>query len=319
MSAVLEGTLTSLLAFCRTFEEGSFTKAARALRVTPAAVSRSVARLEEALGATLFRRTTRNLRPSPEGAAYYAKCSAALALLEDAERDLAEGAGSTSGLVRLSVPTTYGLQVLLPGLAGFAARHPGIELEVQASNLNVDFMREGFDLAVRMGALDDTSLIARRLDEPTFGVFASPAYLKRRGAPRTIDELAVHETIGFVLPRTGRVLPWFFAAPTREVRPRTRVRCVEDPRAAVVLAVAGEGLVQTYHFMVRGELARKELTEVLKPHAGRTRPVSLIYPKGVALSKVTRQVIDEILRVARASRMAQGAPLGRHEPAHPHD
>src|SRR5436309_3353207 len=104
MTAALEGTLASLLAFCRTFEEGSFTKAARALRVTPAAVSRSVARLEATLGATLFRRSTRQLRPSLEGTAYYAKCSAALALLAGAERDLAEGAISATGLVRLSVP-----------------------------------------------------------------------------------------------------------------------------------------------------------------------------------------------------------------------
>lgn len=304
MTAALEGTLTSLVAFCRTFEEGSFTSAARALRVTPAAVSRAVARLEETLGATLFRRTTRELRPSPAAAAYYAKCSAALSLLEDAERDLAEGAICATGLVRISIPTTYGLHVLLPGLAGFAARHPGIELEVQASNLNVDFVREGFDLAVRMGQLDDTSLIARKLDHPTFGVFASPAYLKRRGVPRTVDELAAHETIGFVMPRTGRVLPWFFAAPIRDVRPRTRLRCLEDPRAAVALALAGEGLVQTYHFMVRGELARKELAEVLKAHGSRSRPVSLIYPKEVAPSKVARVVIDEILRVARANRMS---------------
>src|SRR4051812_26075420 len=119
MSAKLETTLSSLLAFCRTFEEGSFTRAAKVLRVTPAAVSRSVARLEGSLGATLFRRTTRELRPSVEGTAYYAKCAAALALLEGAERDLSEGASSPGGVVRLSIPTTYGLHVLLPRLGGF--------------------------------------------------------------------------------------------------------------------------------------------------------------------------------------------------------
>src|SRR5262249_3335178 len=147
----VEGTLPNLLAFCRTFERGNFTRAAKELRVTPAAVSRSVARLEQTLGAQLFRRTTRALAPTPAGSAYYAKCAAALELLAGAGRDLADGAGREDGVVRLSVATTYGLHWLLPRLGGFGARHPGIELDVQVSNENVDFVAQGFDLAIRMG------------------------------------------------------------------------------------------------------------------------------------------------------------------------
>lgn len=297
MSAI-ESTLPNLLAFCRTYEGGSFTKAAKTLRVTPAAVSRSVARLERTLGTTLFRRTTRDLRPTAAGTAYYAKCAAGLALLETAERDLVEGAATESGVVRLSVGTTYGLHLLLPRLGGFRARHPHIELEAHVSNQNVDFVREGFDLAIRMGAIDDAGLVVRKLGDFTNGLFASPAYLERRGHPRSIDALAEHDAIAFVMPRTGRVLPWLFASPTRELVPQAKLRCIEDPGAGIALARAGEGIFQTYHFMVKGELARKELVEVLKPHGGRTRRFSLLYRKELAPSKAVRAVIDEILSLA---------------------
>jgi DNA-binding transcriptional LysR family regulator len=294
----IESTLPNLLAFSRTYESGSFTRAAKALHVTPAAVSRSVARLETALGAVLFRRTTRALKPTPAGTAYYAKCAAALALLAEGERDLVEGARRDGGTVRLSVGTTYGLHLLLPRLVGFAERHPKIELEVQMSNQNVDFVAEGFDLAIRMGTSHDAGLVARKLGDLRLGLFASPAYLERRGRPRALADLSEHETIAFVMPRTGRVLPWIFAAPTTELVPRARYRCSDDPNACIALARAGEGIVQTYDFMVAGELARKELVPVLAAHAGRTRRFSLLYPSGVAQPRAVRTVIDEVVRLA---------------------
>lgn len=299
---MIESTLPNVLAFCRTFEGGSFTKAAKTLRITPAAVSRSVARLERTLGARLFRRTTRDLKPTAEGAAYYAKCAGALALLEGAERDLAEGAGRESGVVRLSVGTTYGLHLLLPRLGGFRARHPAIELEVQVSNQNVDFVREGFDLAIRMGSIDDAGLVARKLGDFTLGVFAAPSYLARRGTPKTLEDLAHHDAIAFVMPRTGRVLPWLFAGPARELVPNAALRCIDDPAAALALARAGEGLVQGYHFMAEGELARRELVEVLAPFAGRTRKFSLLYPRDVTQTRAVRAVIEEIVHLARSDR-----------------
>lgn len=291
----IEGTLPNLLSFCRTYESGSFTSAAKSLRVTPAAVSRAVARLEQTLGAQLFRRTTRALRPTAAGDAYYEKCSAALALLAQAEREIADGSAAESGVVRLSVGTTYGLHLLLPRLRGFRKRHPEITLEIEVSNLNADFVREGFDLAIRMGAIDDPGLVARKLGDFTLGVFAAPRYLTKHGTPRDPDDLAQHDTIAFVMPRTGRVLPWLFASPAREIVPDSRLRCMVDPMAALVLAAAGEGLAQGYHFMAARELASGALVEVLKPFAGRTRRFSLVYPRDSALSRAARVVVNEIL------------------------
>lgn len=298
MSA-LGSTLPNLSAFCRTFETGSFTRAAKGLRVTPAAVSRAVARLEDALGTTLFRRTTRALQPTAKGRAYYERCAAALRLLEEGERALGDEAENTArGLVRLSVGTTYGLRRLMPRLGGFRERHPEIQLEIHVSNTNVDFVREGYDLAIRQGAIEDAGMIARKLGDFPLGVFASPRYLARAGAVRSIDDLANHECIAFVMPRTGRVLPWVFADPNMDVTPRSGLRCIEDPHGGIALALAGEGLYQTYRFLVEGELARDELVEVLASRSGRTRRFSLLYPKASSRSAAVRAVIDEVLALA---------------------
>jgi DNA-binding transcriptional LysR family regulator len=295
--AILDGTLSNLQAFCATYERGSFTRAARALRVTPAAVSRSVARLEESLGVALFRRTTRVLTPTPAGVTYHEKCAEALRLLAAAQREVAESAGTEAGVVRLSVGTPFGLHVLLPRLGDFRARHPEIELDIELSNHNVDFQRDGFDLAIRMGVPDETDVVARKLGDYTVGVFASPHYLTRRGVPRVPDELVDHETIAFVMPRTGRLLPWLFANPAREWIPNARTRCAVDPRATIALATAGAGIAQGFHFVAAQELARGELVEILEPFRSRTRRFSLLYPREAGARRAVRAVIDEILSV----------------------
>src|SRR6478752_4556047 len=175
----LASSLPNLEAFCRTFETGSFTKAARAMSVTPQATSRSVARLEAALGATLFRRTTRSLAPTDAARHYYERCVRALSLLSDGERELGESGQGARGRVRISVPTTYGHHRLLPALAGFAERYPGVQVDVSVSNQNIDLVKDGFDLAIRRGKLHDKTLIARRLGDFPLGVYASSSYLAR--------------------------------------------------------------------------------------------------------------------------------------------
>lgn len=294
------GSLSGVLAFVRTVETGSFTAAAKSLRVTPAAVSRSVARLEEQLSARFFARTTRSLRITPTGQAYYESCQRALTLLAEAERTIAAVNDGESGIVRVSLPTTFGLHVLLPRLRGFRERHPSIELEVQISNQTIDFVREGFDLAVRMGPVDRAGLVARKLADAPLGLFASPAYLARRGRPRSVDALASHDLVAFVMPRTSLVLPWLFASPNEELVPRSALRCAEDPRGVVALAVAGEGIAQTYHFMVERELEAGQLVPVLEARRGRTRRFSLVYPAAGAKRRAVRAVIDELLAASTA-------------------
>lgn len=293
-------TLANLEVFCRTYELGSFSRAAASLSVTPQAVSRAVGRLEASLGVTLFRRNTRSLRATDEGRAYYEGARRALAIVAEAETALRERKRAPSGLVRISMPTTYGHHRLLPALARFRAEYPDVSVEANVSNRNVDFVAEGYDLAVRMGELDDASLVARKLGDFSVGVFASPAYLKKEGTPRTVAELSRHRLIAFVHPRTGRVLPWIFAGGV-EVLPSEQYRCSDDALGCITLARAGGGLVHTYHFLVERETARGELVEVLSEHVGRSRRFSLLYPKSVVPSRAVRALIDFVVADASAA------------------
>jgi DNA-binding transcriptional LysR family regulator len=298
----LAGTLPNLEAFCRTYETGSFTKAARALSVTPQATSRSVARLESALGVTLFRRTTRSLAPTEEARRYYDLCVQALSLLSTGERELQSGLRAPEGRVRISVPTTYGHHRLLPSLGVFRERYPGIRVEVNVSNQNVDFVRDGYDLAIRMGTIEDRTLVARKLGDFELGVYASRGYLARHRAPRTPEDLAQHACVAFVMPSSGRVLPWTFAPGPRSFVPDAPYRCSEDVLGVIALARAGVGLVQVYDFLVEDDVARGTLVEVLASFRGRSRPFSLLYPKSVVPSSAVRAMIDFILETARAVR-----------------
>jgi len=295
----LAGTLPNLEAFCRTFETGSFSKAAQVSGVTPQATSRSVARLEQALGITLFRRTTRSLSPTPAARDYYDRCARALALLSDGERQLEKRGGVAEGQVRISVPTTYGHHRLLPALASFAERYPKIKVDIGVSNQNVDLVRGGFDLAIRRGTIRDKTLVARKLGDFSLGVYGSSAYIARAGIPKSLDDLAHHECVTFVMPSSGRALPWSFAGGKSFV-PAARYRCMEDVLGVLSLAKSGLGLVQVFDFLVEEPLQRGALVEVLAHLRGPGRSFSLVYPKPVKPTPAVRAMIDFIVQHAGA-------------------
>lgn len=295
----LQSTLPNLLTFCAAFELGSFSKAARLLGVTPQAASRSVVRLEATLGVTLFRRTTRTVTPTDEARAYYRTAKQALDLLSDAEREVARREGPHAGRVRISAPTSYGHHRLLPALGAFRARYPAIELELHVGNRNIDFTREGYDLAIRMGTIREKGFVARKLGDFPIGVYGAPAYLARRAAPRTPAQLEHHECIAFVMPSTGRAMPWTFG--TRSFLPEAGLRCSEDVLALVTLARAGLGLIQTYDFLVEHDVEAGALVEVLRDHRGASRPFSIIYPAAPRRSPAARTVIEFLVSTAEIS------------------
>jgi DNA-binding transcriptional LysR family regulator len=288
----LQATIPNLLNFCVAYELCSFSKAARRLGVTPQAVSRSVQRLEETLGLSLFRRTTRVIAPTDAGHLYFRTAQEALRLIERAEASLQEVSEVRSGVVRLSAPTTYGHYRLVPLLAPFRERFPQIELEVHLDNRNVDFKLDEFDLAIRMGTIASGGLIARKLGQFTLGVYASPSYLARYTEPRHPSQLEAHQCIGFVRPSTGRVMPWSFSAGSRSFTPRATLRCGGDFLGAITLAKVGLGLVQAYDFLVQDELKRGVLVEVLREFRGSTRPFSLIYPSSPEPTPAARVLIE---------------------------
>ena len=297
----LSSTLPNLLVFCAAYELESFSKAARRLGLTPQSASRSVLRLEQTLGVVLFRRTTRTVTPTDAAREYYRTASQALELLSRAESEVSQKDGERAGRVRLSVPTTYGHHRLLPRIVTFRERYPGIELELHVSNRNVDFATEGFDFAVRMGAIRTAGFVARKLADYTLGVFASPSYLARRGTPRSPQQLAQHACLGFLMPSTGKILPWSFEPEPRSWTPRADVRVSEDVLGIVTLARSGAGLAQVYDYLVESEVERGQLVEVLQEYRGATRPFSIVYPSEPKRSPAARTLIEFLLSGARTT------------------
>jgi DNA-binding transcriptional LysR family regulator len=291
-------TLGSIELFCLTAQHGGFTAAARASGLTAAAVSRSVARLEARLAVRLFVRTTRQVRLTDAGQSYYAQCRQALGQLVEAEREVSGRQQQAAGLVRLSLPTSYGHYRVLPVLPAFVKQFPGIELDLQLTNRNVDFTAEGFDLAVRGRTPPDSGLVARKLEDANLVIVAAPAYLRRHRRPRAPEDLLQHECIQFVLPSTGQPVPWLLRRDGQVVEQATRgrLRCSDDILGPVTLARAGAGLVQTYRFLVEDDLRDGRLAEVLADFAGAARPFSLLYPGSRHMPLRVRVLIDYLLQ-----------------------
>jgi hypothetical protein len=204
-SARIDASIGNLEVFCRTFELGNFTRAAVDLGLTPQAASRALARLEAHVGTTLFRRTTRNLEPTEAGRAYYTRARQALDLLVSGSRELAGSAGDERGTIRISAGTPWGHHKLLPALAAFARTHPNIELVVQIDNRNIDFVRDGYDLAIRLGEIRDQTLIARKLGNLAVGFDAliEHARLVITGEGSYDAQSSMGKVTGEVIARAG--------------------------------------------------------------------------------------------------------------------
>ncbi|MGF6448183.1 LysR substrate-binding domain-containing protein [Paraburkholderia youngii] len=289
--------LGSIELFCFAAELGSFTLAANAASVTPAAVSRSVARLEERLGVRLFVRTTRQIRLTDAGRRYFEQCRQALSQLMDAEREVTGEQTTPAGVLRISMPTPYGHYRVLPLLPAFRERYPQVQVETHLSNRNIDFADEGFDLAIRGRAPADSNLVARKLEDAEMVVVASPAYLKRAGVPNTVEDLQAHECIQFEMPSSGRHLAWTFggSADNGDVLTRGSYGTSGDALAGVTLARAGAGLFQTYRFVVADDLREGRLVEVLREAGGRTRPFILLYPHARYLTSRVRVFVEFLI------------------------
>ncbi|NBF06583.1 LysR family transcriptional regulator [Pseudomonas sp. Fl5BN2] len=302
--------LGSIELFCLAAETASFTAAAAAAGVTPAAVSRAIGRLEERLGVRLFVRTTRQMRLSEAGRAYYQECRQALTQLVEAERQVSGNQSVASGLLRISLPTPYAYFRLMPWLPLFHQHYPQVQIDLHVSNRNIDFAEDGYDLAIRGREAADSNLIARRLEDAELVVVATPDYLKRVGVPDNLEALAGHQCIQFALPSTGRKVPWAFRVNGKPVELDTcgSFTCLEDFLATVMLAKSGAGLMQAYRFSVQKELDRGELVEVLQAFGGRTRPFILLYPEARHVPQRVRVFIDFLLQQSQGTSRALQPP-----------
>jgi DNA-binding transcriptional LysR family regulator len=273
--------LQGLIAFAETVRRGSFAAAARELGLTPSAVAKSVARLEDDLGLRLLHRTTRELGLTSDGRDLFQRCRRIVDEIDALQGD-AEGArGEPAGTLRVSAPITFGKRVLVPILARLLARHPRLALDLSLSDRFVDLAREGFDAAVRVGRLDDATLVAHAFAQQRMVVCASPAYLEAHGRIAAPADLPAHRCVVFRLPTSGRVLPWQFVVNGQPlaVAPGSAI-AINDGEAMVVAALAGAGMVQVPDNMADDALRAGTLVEVLKAFRPPAQPISLVYPTG---------------------------------------
>lgn len=294
--------------FAAVVEAGSFVAAAEALDRSKASVSRHVADLEARLGVRLLHRTTRRLSLTDEGELFHARCTALLAGLEEAEAELGARSAEVAGLLRVNVPVSYGILVLAPLWAGFLARHPRLELEVVLADRRVDLVEEGFDLAVRITRLQDSSLVSRRLGAVRSRLCASPAYLARRGAPAHPSELARHEVLAYTLLANGD--RWRFDGPdgasaTVRVEPRMRSNSGDTLRAA---ALDGAGLVLQPEFLVGEDIARGTLVEVMPEWRSPELDVSAVWPSRRHAPPKLRRMVEWLAQTLGGTRAPPARP-----------
>jgi len=197
--------IDEITVFIRVLEAGSFAAAARLLGMPTTTVSAKVAALEKRLGATLIQRTTRQLRATPAGELYLERCRSALQEIETAEAEMKSDSEEPTGTLRITAPTVAGRSILPELIAGYRQKFPEVRVEALVMDRAANLVAEGVDLAIRVGPLQDSSLIARKWFEGSGGFYASPAYLERHGSPETLDDLANHKVVGF--SRGGGNLP----------------------------------------------------------------------------------------------------------------
>lgn len=293
--------LGSVELFCKTAELQSFTAAAAQAGVTQAAVSRSISRLEGRLGVQLFVRSTRSVRLTERGQAYYEQCRQALGQLIDAERELTGHQTVVAGLIRMSLPTSYGHMRVMPLLADFRRTYPQVRLEVQLTNRSADLVAEGIDLAVRARNPPDSGLVSRKLEDAELVVVGSPAYLKRHGTPANPTDLKQHECIQFERPLTGQVIPWALNVDGEciDVNTAGSVCITDDVLGLSTAARAGIGLAQTYRFIVEEDLKNGLLVEVMREFGGASRPFNILYPPHRHMPRRVRLLVDFLVNKLR--------------------
>ena len=269
--------------FLQVVESGNFTEAAERLNLTRSAVGKGLARLEARLGTCLLQRSTRRQRLTEDGQAYYEHCLRALAELEAAESVLESGRQQPRGRLRVSVPLAFGHHYAAPALWALMDSYPELEIDLCFSDRMIDLVQEGFDIAVRIGPLPDTDrLSARRLGQQVMGLAASPAYLQRKGAIESIEDLAAHRGIAYRSNTAQR---------SRLVSPLI----LDDLQAVADAAIAGVGLAWLPSWLIAHYALRGQLQAVLPSYREQPAPIHVIWPTAAHMPAKTRCAIDALV------------------------
>jgi DNA-binding transcriptional LysR family regulator len=272
-------------------DAGSFVKAADALDLSKAAVSRYVDALEGRLGARLLHRTTRRLSLTEEGQRFYARSKELLAGLEEAETEVNSTTVAATGHLRVNAPVTFGIRELGPLWGKFLALHPGVKLDITLSDRIVDLVEEGFDVAVRIAALGNSSLISKRLATTRIVLCATPKYLKARGMPKVPADLASHAIIAYSYFATRDA--WNFDGPKGLVTVKTDpVVHTNSGDTCRTLALAHQGIILQPTFLVGGDLRTGALVELMPEFKAGELGIFAVYPSRKHVAAKVRALID---------------------------
>jgi len=259
--------LTGMQVFARVVALGSLSAAARELGMSQTMATKHVAALETRLGVKLLHRTTRQLTLTEAGRKYLDAAERILAEVEESESDVSADHVEVRGTLRVSVPVSFGVREISPLIPAFVALHPAVKLDIGMNDRQIDLIEEGWDLAVRIGRLADSSLIARRLAPCRTVVCASPAYLAARGTPRKIGDLTTHNCLGYTLSETMGADRWSLGADGRSRISITGNLKANNGDCLVAAAVAGQGIIYVPTFLVAHELEAKRLVALKLDHA----------------------------------------------------
>ncbi len=285
--------LHAMQVFTRVVETHSFSRAADSLDMPRASVTRVIKELEAFLKARLLHRTTRSLSVTSEGAAYYARCVRILAEVDAAESEFAAVDRVPRGRLRVDMSGSIGKLVVVPALGDFQARYPDIDLTLGFGDRLVDLVQEGVDCVIRIGTLDDSSLVARRLGMYPLVTAASPAYLARHGVPVDLEALHAHRAVHYVSSRTGRMVNLNFEVDGEAVSVRVHARLsANDGDAYLQCGVTGLGLIQVPRVIAQPYLDQGELVEVLPGFRPAPLPIWAVYPQNRHLSPQVRAFVD---------------------------
>ena len=284
--------LANMEAFVRVAEMKSFSEAARRLRSSKSLVSRQVAALEAELGVRLFHRTTRSLSLTDEGRGYHAQVTRILGEIEEANLSVSQSQAAPRGRLRVSAPMSFGILHLAPAIRDFLTRYPEVELDLSLNDRYVDVVDEGFDLAIRIGRLTDSSLVARKLARHRMILCAGPAYLKQHGAPKDPDDLKRHQCLCY---STNSLAPeWMFTTKDGKPWPVAIAGRLHANNGDVLRTATLQGLGTTYlpSFIVGADVQASTLVSLLPEFVPTDAAIHAVYPHTRHLSPKVRAFID---------------------------
>ena len=283
--------LNAISVFCKVIETQSFTQAANQQNISVAMASKLVSQLEEHLKTRLLQRTTRKIVPTEAGMLYYQRCQAILLDLSEADSSISNMATSLQGNLLISVPRDFGLLYISPNLPKFIELHPNLHVEIEFEDKRVDLVAEGYDLALRIGYMQDSSLVARKISSSPMHFVVSPSYLEARGTPLTPDDLEYHQ--GLLYKSSLNQVHWQSTKANQIQRYKIQSKVVSNNGMALLeMTKAGLGISNSPSFFVKDALASGELVEILSEYKQKPLDIYVVYQNRRHLPAKVRAFIE---------------------------